>query len=345
FKYENTNWNVVGNGAVSDATCLQFDLEISPDGIIYVAYTSYPFEHKLSVKKFDGINWVYVGDSIISNDYAEDVDLGIDGNGIPYVVYTDHDENHKLTVKRFFNGTWVAIGNEGFTSGTANYGSINFNPSNQPIVAFRDGSAGGKASVMHFNGTSWEYIGYQGFSHGPSTFHRLRFGGSGIPYLYFQDYGTGGGYKVYRYINSVWSTVGNLNIQGAGFDYYDLAVDQFDHCYFVAQNHPSNKMYVLKFDGYNWDYLGDTAFSNGNFWYPKIVIDTVGASAYVIYKDLTDTLQNTKVKTLIGAVTITENEQISTIKCYPNPTSGKIHFSNLPNDFKGYYSIYDIFGS
>ncbi|MDR2172748.1 MAG: hypothetical protein LBE32_00820 [Burkholderiales bacterium] len=165
-----------------------------------------------------------------------------------------------------------------------------------PYVAYSDEAHGKRLSVMKFNGSSWEYVGDPGFSvsvgASPSpvevTGTSLTIASDGTPYVAYQD-GTDSSRRgaVVRFVGTSWQRVGEYFSENIALS-ISLALDAAGTPYVAYRDFANDdKASVRRFNGSNWEYVGNSGFSEIHPDYISLKLDTrtTPITPYVAYED------------------------------------------------------------
>jgi len=238
--------------------------------------------------------WVPVGTLELSAGNAESPALDV-YNGTPYIIYGDGTKDKKATVMKFDGTNWVPVGNQGFSDGEALYTSI-FVYGGTPYVAYADRSYGNNALVVKkFNGTTWIPVGPTYISlAGPPANIRL-YVYNEIPYVayldmyhYFKTQRPGGEWEEYYFIQAVglkydgetWN-----NFFSTNWPSLVVSLDIYNNVPYVAfgEGAYDYEASVNKYDGSNWVYVGNAAFSGTSVIDMRLVIDKTNGIPYVSF--------------------------------------------------------------
>ncbi len=105
YKFNSTDWEIVGNSGISDGQAVYASITAAADGTLYIAYLDYN-DNKVHVKTLSNNTWESVG-GVVSKSNANLIDIATDNNGKPYVVYQDNWYLRKTTVMAYGNTTAV----------------------------------------------------------------------------------------------------------------------------------------------------------------------------------------------------------------------------------------------
>ncbi|RTY95887.1 T9SS type A sorting domain-containing protein [Flavobacterium sp. GT3R68] len=293
-KYNGTNWETVGTQFISTSSSSSTSLAIDSNNIVYIIYRDGANNDKATVQKFNGINWEIVGNAGFSSGFAFSTDIVIDNNNIIYATYKNASNNGLLYVKKFNGTSWVDVGVSGFPSYDTS--SVNttytqtpmvIDNNNVPYVIYCDTSNNFKATVQKFNGINWEVVGTAGFTSERADFPSIAIDNNNTPYVVYCN-NTSSLSVVQKFNGVTWEMVGNQNISDANTKWTSIAFDN-NNLPNVAFKQSSfeigDQAKVKRFNGSDWEIVGDRAISSGLTSTPEISVDNNNV-AYLVYKDL-----------------------------------------------------------
>ncbi len=188
---------------------------------------------------------------------------------------------------------WKNVGNAGFSTGIAQWTNLAFSPSGELYVAFEeienDWDLG--PSVMKFDGTNWVNVGNEGFSDGAQYLSLAISPSDNEPYVSFEE--TGLLYEnasVMKFNGTNWVYVGNEGFSLGVVQYTSLAFSPGGELYVSYEDYgrpdsaSSSGASVMKFDGTNWDYVGNRCFSASYADYESLAFGSSG-EPYLAYTD------------------------------------------------------------
>jgi len=186
---------------------------------------------------------------------------------------------------------WQTVGSPRFSSGEAFENSIAIDNEGTPYVAYSDmgsdATSPGQIAVKAFIDDSWTPVGADFLTdpsygaHEPS----LAIASSNTPYIAYWDENLGDLVSVMKYEESAgaWTPVGGSVAINTEMSYStSLALDSQDTPYVAYGAHFDQKVYVLKYDGTDWVYVGTPGFSDGTSMYINLAVDSTD-TPYVVY--------------------------------------------------------------
>lgn len=147
-------------------------------------------------------------------------------------------------------------------------------------------------AFFNFNGfaQSWQYVGSSvtGISPGNASFPSLAFSQFGKPYIAYQDNLNGHKTTVMTFDGFNWGAVGSLGFGTMFANDHSIAISQTGIPYVAYKdftNYPHGKVFVMSFDGSNWDFVGgSTTVNNGYASYPSLCFSPKN-TPYLAIKD------------------------------------------------------------
>jgi hypothetical protein len=234
--------------------------------------------------------WQYVGEAGFSPGVASQNSLAFSPSGQPYLAFENYSDSNKMTIMKFDENNWVCVGDSGIPIGKGEYISLAFNPaSGQPYVAFQDKEDTLKATVKKFEGNSWVNVGNPGFSSSYAYNLSLAFNQSGQPYVAFvdYDYATYNKLTVMKFDGTNWVYVGNAGFSAGQATDPSIAFSLTDEPYVAYMDwisSPQKGAAVMKFNGTNWENVGNAGFSSGRVNETKLAFNSIG-QPYVAFVD------------------------------------------------------------
>ena len=147
------------------------------------------------------------------------------------------------------NAYWDYVGSPSFINGWSFQKSLAF-LGETPYIAVN-------GSVMKFDGTDWVYVGLPNFVNGFNS--SLTFSDS-TPHVAFVDSDHNGKISVMKYNGNNWVYVGNpgFSEKGGWRDPVLVISDGVQYVAFIeGDDYDHRKVSVMKFDGTNWNYVGN----------------------------------------------------------------------------------------
>ena len=341
----NESWSNLGALNISENEIYTAKIKSGTDGNIYLAYNnkiSYSTsDTKLSVKKLTSTGWELVGPVNFSLSAGVYFDFKMSHANEPYVLYMSG------RVQKFDGSNWVFVGGSAFVGDTEARLALDSN--DLPYIAYKDLSNGGRIAVKKLNGNVWEYVDqtslavYTGQSYNP----RIVIDALNNIYLGFTDNTK----KVHikKLNNGVWESVGPDYFNNGITEQHEIAVDYNNVLYVIYnefENNFRNQAKVKKFNGNNWEFVGESNFSASSIFHGKIDFwanNTPLASFSSRYGSFNGIF--TKYFGEMNALGVNEQELITENPkwlLYPNPVNNT--FSIVGNDSILLIEIFDMTG-
>lgn len=280
-KFDGSTWSAIdtswfrGKNVVNPI--LKLDNNENPV-LIYSSSTS-----KISVARYNGVQWDTLGNQGFITGMKGDI--AFDNSNVPYIAVQDFNNGNKLSVMKFTAGAWSYVGTPAFTPGEADYININLDASGIIYIAFRD-EVSKKATMMMFDGVSWINVGTGSMSPGNAWYIDMAIDNNGKPYIAFTDSTNSQKASVMSYDGAAWNYVGASGITPTFSNELSLVIDTTgwpvisygEAPYFYGYGNAS----VMRFDGSNWNYLSDHAFSQGPAYSTQLDVSPSGTLVVAI---------------------------------------------------------------
>ncbi len=293
-KYNGTSWSVLGSAGFSAGASAYIKLATDGMNNVFVAYKDIANSNKATVQKLSGNTWVVVGTSGFTSGAVNYISLAVNYKGVPVIAYSDVANSNKINVMKYV-GNWSVIGT-GFSTADVSYTSLKFDGLGNLFVGYKDaGVGGGKAVIQKLPALvcstptqTPNLVDTAGFTTGGVTYNSIAINGQGTPYIAYHDasgFNTNEGI-VRKFDGSHWVDIGTAFASGYGINAISMALDAAGNPYVAFFDYSkSDKLIVKKFNGTNWDFVGDsTGLSPGAISENSIAFDGNG-TLYVAYND------------------------------------------------------------
>ncbi len=282
-KFNGTSWDSVGTGVTYSGSGYSRIAFYNNQPYVAIRDNGSPgATYKASVYRYTGSSWTAVGSPYFTTGRADDIDFAIDQNsGTPYIAFKDFTDSSKVSVMKYSGGSWQYVGSRAFSIGASRYPSLVVK-NDTPYVAYLEnqGVFGYRTSCMKFNGTSWEYVGGQAFSVSSTSRQSLVMNNDTL-YLAFRG-GNLAKANVLKFDGTNWVSVGpSEEISSTYGGYTSLTVD--NDMLYVAYQDGNDGSTVKRYNGSQWETVGDSSFSAGEAIYQNIAV--LNGVPYVAYQD------------------------------------------------------------
>lgn len=333
-------WGNVGAIAISEETISNTKLDTDSDGNLYVAYINIiasTSTSRITVKKRVGNNWELVGPLNFSLDCTTYMDFKINHQNIPYIVYQSG------RVQKFNGTSWEFVGGSAYAYDRDV--QMTFDNNDQPYIIYQGDLV---PIIKKFNGANWEEVGTQSLS----TFTniivpRIIVDASNNIVIAFVD--SLKKIHVLTWNGTVWVQLGSEieTNTGIGNNYLSLALaidhNNVLHIMFNRMYNGFRKMVnVNKFNGTDWESLGNPDFSPGDVTEGKITFNNNNLPI-VSYSSLNGIYvkyfgdENAFLSTIQQQIAV-----VNTIVISPNPITSS--FSVKSDDKIETIDIFDLTG-
>jgi len=297
----NAQWQVVTQD-IGDGGAARTDIEIAPDGTMYLAYLSHiSGTYSGMVKKYNGSNWEAVGSSIFEMTTFWRFDLEIDSDGTLYIAYNDESTGErKMSVSKYNGVDWEFVGAQGFSAGEIQFPQMAFDNNNVPYVVYRDFANSHGATVQKFNGSNWELVGDAGFTAGGAWCTSIILDQNNVPYVAFQDWTVGQNVSVNRFVNEQWELVGTAGFSIGQAWTTDIKVDANNIPYVIYNDQGDNdNSYLKMWNELTWETVGGVSVSDNAGLDANFDFDSEN-DIYVAFQDYDVSQAPASVKKLVG---------------------------------------------
>ena len=266
----------------ADEMSYEGNMVIDNNGVIYITY-AYMSNDFLQVKKYENGQWSDVG---TFGKFGSVPKLAVNSENVLYISYIDFDQNNYYFVERFINGEWERVGTGHVTAGGGSWARITIDENDVPYVSWVDFYAGGLMYVSKLVGDLWVKVGGQAVSDEIAVYYYqdVAVDRDGNVYLAYCAHQTQY-LTVFRYNGTEWELLGD-NIADGPIKGLDVALDSQQNFYVsYADSNMESKISVMKYDGEEWDYVGQRAFSEaGSDSYQSLTM--LYDSPCVVFTDL-----------------------------------------------------------
>jgi hypothetical protein len=258
--FVNGNWDYLWGPEISENNVGKVIVKSGTDGKIYVAYnnrlSSDNSDTKLTVKQLNATGWQALEAVNFSQSAGAQFDFKLSHSNVPYVLYMSG------RVQKFDGTNWVYVGGSAYTGDVS--ARLALDASDVPYIAYRDPSNSSHIAVKKLNGNVWEYVDQAGLAAytGQQYHPRILFDALNNLYLGFTD--SASKMHVKRLNNGVWESVGADFFTTAKTEECEMSVDHNNVLYVTYSELEDNfraKAKVKKFNGTNWELVGEPNFS------------------------------------------------------------------------------------
>ena len=266
----------------ADEMSYEGNMVIDNNGVIYITY-AYMSNDFIQVKKYENGQWSDVG---TFGKFGSVPKLAVNSENVLYISYIDFDQNNYYFVERFINGEWERVGTGHVTAGGGSWARITIDEKDVPYVSWVDFYAGGLMYVSKLVGDLWVKVGGQAVSDEIAVYYYqdVAVDRDGNVYLAYCAHQTQY-LTVFRYNGTEWELLGD-NIADGPIKGLDVALDSQQNFYVsYSDSNMESKISVMKYDGEEWDYVGQRAFSEaGSDSYQSLTM--LYDSPCVVFTDL-----------------------------------------------------------
>jgi len=270
MRLKDWNWSMLGIRGVlrQGAYGASFSLIVNQKGHPILASGDIGNNGKATVIEYTDSTWEGKGVLGLSFEVASDNTIRIGKNNKPYLFFTEYDYplNPRPRLLEYKDGSWNRIDLGIIDSVSANYADMEIDSTGKIYMAWYSKyglySENGFTVVSYFNGVI-DTIGEPGFSsnHVFNDHFDLSLDHNGVPYIVY------GSTRVKKFDGTSWVAVGSEVFGSADVDVQSLTFDSLNSpvIAFIDNNLIGDPLTILKFDGNDWIYLGDSLGISGAF--------------------------------------------------------------------------------
>ena len=298
----NAQWEIVTQNIGYGVTA-RTDIEIAPDGTIYLAYLSYSSgAYHGIVKKYTGPGWETVGSgSVFELGSFFRFDLEIASDGTLFIAYNDETTgDRKISVSKFNGSDWELVGAQGFSAGEIQFPQMAFDSNDVPYVVYRDFANGHDATVQKFNGSEWELVGEAGFTTGGAWCTSIILDHNDVPFVSFMDWANGQKISVERFVGGQWEAVGSPGFSIGEAWTTNLGVGANNVVYVIYDDQgDGDNSYLKSWNGDTWETVGGGSISDNAGLDANFTFDN-NNGIYAVYQDYNVSQAPASVKKLVN---------------------------------------------
>lgn len=289
------DWEYLGAPGFSTATANISVLAVNNNNVPYAAFLDVANSSKISVMKYINGNWEYVGDPGFTSYEAGFISLAFTSDGNPILATSPKSPMAPKILK--FNGTnWLEIGDLSYINLDNAQVSL-YVDQDIPYITFRDADRELRLSVLKWDeaNTTWNFVGDRGFTKTEANVDPTIKVYNGIPYVAYQVRisGVEYGINVMKYESATWNILGKEDITSSKA--YDSSLFIYQGTPYIAlresETSPTdNQLSVLKFNGSEWEFVGNRAFTDTRAIFNCLFINSQGI--FVAYNDFNASTTN-----------------------------------------------------
>lgn len=300
---EKSNWRGVAdkdnkNGVVSKDEGTETKLVVTESGRVYVAFQDEANENRARIRTYDGKFWQDLADEnnpdgLISGQKGGDPSLEVLGDEV-YVAFMDSENGNRARVKRWSNGSWNDVGPDS--------GFISPQRGHEPVLAWdksgkflyasfaegpeedRECESLCRIKVKRWDGSNWETVGDSEFiTEDFST--EVELAASSLDdsmYVIFENINERGKkIRAMEWNGLEWKNISSENdstgiVSDISAIKPSLAIDGNDNLYVSFAGEGENGIYAKKWNGKEWQSIGDEPVCSGKCTESSIDVDKEG---------------------------------------------------------------------
>jgi hypothetical protein len=306
-------------GLISEKKGAETNIAVSESGRVYAAFQDK--RERVYASYFNGATWT----KLVGENGADYVALNGDKPALAakgdnlYIAYKDLDADRKAKVKKWDGSAWSDLVDanhpQGYISDLGGFEPVLcFDKSGEYLyAAFRDETSGEKIKVMRWNDISgWSDVSDENNSGGlissavASETDIKASKNSDDIFVAFEDLANGGRIRVKKWDGTVWSDLSDeshpagLASPIAGYS-PSIDTDAEGNLYLVYTGKNEKNTYIQKWNGSNWENIGDGMAVQGKTIESTIAIDGRGY-LYLAYSQKTKSGWRVRAKILRGSL-------------------------------------------
>lgn len=294
-----SNWPDVSGkngkkGLISEKKGAETSIAVSDSGRVYAAFQNK--QERISVRYFNGAAWTKIAGENGADYVARNGDkaaLATKENDL-YIAYKDLDAGRKAKVKKWNGSTWLDVADASHPQGyISNLGGFEpvlcFDKSGENLyAAFRDEASGERIKVMKWaDGAGWVDVADANNAGGlissavASEADIKSSKNSDDIFVAFEDLANGGRIRVKKWNGMVWNDLSDeshpagLASPIAGYS-PSIDTDAEGNLYLAYTGKNAKNTYIQKWNGSNWENIGDGMAIQGKTIESTIAIDGRG---------------------------------------------------------------------
>lgn len=261
YKYDGQSGQWGKLGFLGDVMAYDGSIAVDQNGVVYIVYSlmgdqQNDYDDMVQVKKFENDQWSDVGNFGRAGGVPK---LAMGSDNVLYLSFKDYGENNRYFVYRYINNDWERLGGE-VSGGT--WAKLTLDSNNTPYVSWVDTYAGNILYVSKLVGDVWIKVGGSAVSEeGCYYYQDLAVDNDGNIYVAYCGYPSNI-LTTYRYNGSAWESIASDITTSIPIKGIDVALDNQQNFYVsFADMNMENRMTTLKYNGEEWNFVGQRAYS------------------------------------------------------------------------------------
>ncbi|MBU75732.1 MAG: hypothetical protein CMK63_01925 [Pseudoalteromonadaceae bacterium] len=289
------SWEFIGKAHFSENSIRTIRQATDSDGNRYLAYTNQVNSiERVWVMKHDGEQWHYLGgEEVAQVAISSSLSFVIGADNTPYVAYKDLDR--RAVVQKFENGSWQMLGDQPLSQVSVLHPLLSFDNNNVLHVVYQDLSIDNYTiHVQKWDGNSWLTVAYETTEKTNFYSIKLAFDSNSTPYIAYSVNGSDSYFVIKKLINNTWEHVGPAKVE-THIQFFDLLF--IGDTPYIAISNSSRELSVKKFNGTEWELVGNSRPTTDKAYGPDIAVGSDG-TLFVAYIDELDYPTKLAVKEL-----------------------------------------------
>ena len=290
MKFDGSNWVYLVNQRFSQSQAVHNSLAINSFGKVYLGYQ----EPVPSIGSGATVKIFNTSPTVSNITFSGTLEEGEILSGTYDYVDADNDTENGSTYKWYRSEDNAGTNKTEILNATAQTYTLTADDVNKYIsfeVTPNDGYSFGTAVestlqgpiinyVIPANQTTWQTVGVEGFSASNSSHQRLALDNNNIPYVVFIESNNPNivnKITVMKFEGNNWVDVGNASFStlvSSGTELLSIELDNNDVPYVAFWNRDSSGVSVIKFNGVDWELVGNPLVTTYNSYEQSLKFDS-----------------------------------------------------------------------
>lgn len=326
-------WEQVGNIGFG-MTYVQSTIDVASNGDVYIGFAEDGPDWTFigHIMKWDGTTWI----DLNAPSASYDIFLRLDNEDTPYYV-SSTDQTWLGYVRKYVNGEWVEVGGGSIQPTYTMFYGLDFDSENVPHIQWAAGNNKIHVSKIVDN----QFVEYGEYVSYTAAYYYTSFAINDNDQMFVAMSNAGTRcIDVFTYQNEEWVKIGE-NIGNTTSTHMDMALKDGYPVIVYADVTMSNSLSIMQYDGENWNYVGQRAFTDGATSYPQVALRDGTVYTAFIENDLGTSVSVMKYDQ--NTTSVIENQFVKTskINCYPTIASSEL---NIESEIEGEAMVYNTNG-
>jgi len=326
-------WEQLGNIGLP-MTYLQSTIDVASNGDVYIGFAEDGPDWTFigHILKWDGTSWI----DLNAPSASYDIFLRLDHDDTPYYI-SSTDQTWLGYVRKYVNGEWIEVGGGSIQPTYTMFYGLDFDSENIPHIQWAAGNNKIHVSKIVDN----QFVEYGEYVSYTAAYYYTSFAINENDQMFVaMSNAATRCIDVYTYQNDEWMKIGE-NIGNTTSTHMDMTLRDNNPVIAYADVTMSNSLSIMEYDGENWNYVGQRAFTDGATSYPQIAMKGNTVYTAFVENDLEKAVSVMKYEQNTSNVSENQIVKTSKINCYPTITSSEL---NVESEVEGEAKIYNTSG-